>query len=192
MEKARPRAQNLLGVIARWLARLVPNPDFYTLLGGVLAWTVPLLAYMHHYLAASLMILASALVDALDGSVARITRGASRYGEFLDSVTDRLSDLAYFLAIYLAGLPPAPVVLGVGLAVTISYVRAKGELVGVQLRGVGLMERGDRTITLFIIALLAALGNTYWAGMLLWLMVALMAYTVAERSYRVLSSLKEG
>lgn len=186
MERLRPWAKEYMERAGRIAARIIPNPDYYTLLGGLLAWTTPLLAYFNHGLLAAFMIPVSALVDALDGPVARVTRGASRRGEFLDSVVDRLSDTAYFLTIYLLGVSGTALVVGVGLAVTISYVRAKGELVGASLRGVGLMERGDRTATLFLIAFLAGYHMVGLAGKLAWFMNALMAFTVVDRSMRVL------
>ncbi|NOZ30340.1 MAG: CDP-alcohol phosphatidyltransferase family protein [Crenarchaeota archaeon] len=190
MEKARPWAKKTIDEIGRAAAKVMPDPDFYTLLGGFLAWTTVLFAYYGYNLVASLMIPVSAFVDALDGSVARLTRGSTKLGEFLDSVVDRLSDTAYFLTLYMLGLPAIGVVIGIGLAVTISYVRAKGELVGVEMRGVGLMERGDRIATIFVLALLASIHKIHLATILLWLMIALMAFTVVERSVKVAKSLK--
>lgn len=189
MERVRPSVKNILDRVGRIIARVAPNPDALTLLGGLLAWTAVALAWVGEKYAAATMIPVSAAVDALDGAVARATRGASKRGEFLDSVVDRLSDTAYFLTLYLLGVPAAPAVVGAGLAVSISYVRAKGELVGVSMRGVGLMERGDRTVALFLVALLAAMGLASLAAAAAWLVAVLMALTVLERVLKVLGSL---
>lgn len=190
MERVRPSVKNLLDKAGGIIARVAPYPDALTLLGGLLAWLAVILAWRGEEWAAALMIPVSAVIDALDGAVARATRGASKRGEFLDSVVDRLSDTAYFLTLSLLGVPAAPAVIGAGLAVSISYIRAKGELVGVPMRGVGLMERGDRTMALFLVAVIAAWGYTNLAAITAWLVVVLMALTVLERMLRVLGSLE--
>lgn len=89
--------------------------------------------------------------DVFDGEVARRTHQKSKAGAFLDSNLDRLSD-----AIIIIGL-----VLGnyvnyyfgymlLFLTIMISYTRAKAENEGIEMRGVGFMERAERLIILWL------------------------------------------
>lgn len=189
MERLRKRVERQATRIGLLLSRVSSNPDVYTFLGLALAWTSPVLVYWRHLLAGAIMIPVSGLVDVFDGAVARATKRASKRGEFLDSVLDRFSDTAYFYALLGYGFQAEIVLVGLSLALSISYVRAKGEVLGVEMRGVGLMERGDRILAITLIALLAALGLWSISRLLLWALVILMAYTVASRSWRVIKAL---
>jgi len=143
LEKFRRKLSPLTRSIGEVLAKLLPHPNVYTLGGLALAWLTPISSYFGHHFLAIIIIIISSIIDALDGAVARVTGKVTRMGEFLDSVSDRLSDTAYFLALAFAGINSSIVILSLGLSISISYVRAKGELVGVKMRGVGIMERGS-------------------------------------------------
>lgn len=74
---------------------------------------------------AGLLVVVSALGDALDGAVAALTGRASRWGYVLDSLADRASELLYVAAVWLAGAPGS---LAAGTAVGVvllEYVRAR-------------------------------------------------------------------
>jgi len=95
------------------------------------------------------LVIACAILDALDGMVAR-TRGiASDAGELLDAAVDRYAEIATFagIAAYYRSYP-----LGFWLALTslagallVSYARAKGEISGIDAR-MGSMNRGERAV----------------------------------------------
>ena len=55
--------------------------------------------------AGALLVLLSALLDGLDGSVAVLRDRVTRHGAVLDGVGDRLCDLLFVLALVLAGAP---------------------------------------------------------------------------------------
>jgi len=108
------------------------------------------------FLAAWLLILASAC-DMLDGAVARIARKATRFGAFLDSTLDRLSDFAVFagIVIYYARQSPANLtfvlagMLAFFNAFMISYTRARAEDIIDSCR-VGYWQRGERSAAILI------------------------------------------
>ncbi len=86
------------------------------------------------------------LLDILDGRLARATNQQSRAGAFLDSVADRWGELFVFsgFAWLLRGSPWLPVVMfAVAGSVMVSYTRARGEALGVELNG-GTMQRAER------------------------------------------------
>ena len=98
------------------------------------------------------LFIAGGICDFLDGRVARERGRASSAGSFLDSVLDRYSDgvvlvgLAWFYRHDWVLLVVLATMLGSQIT---SYVRAKGESLGVQIH-VGLMQRAERLLLLGI------------------------------------------
>lgn len=82
-------------------SRLPVPPDLLTVLAVVAAaWALVVPAWV-----AALLVLASALLDGLDGSVAVLRDRVTRHGAVLDAVGDRVCDLLFVLALALAGAP---------------------------------------------------------------------------------------
>lgn len=125
------------------------------------------------------------LVDVLDGSVAKASGTASPRGAFFDSVSDRLSDallfggVAWYLASTYGGHAPLLPMAVLAGAMLISYERAKAEGLGFDAKG-GLMERAERFVAL-------GLGLLFDSLLLpvLWVMLALVAVTAAQRFAKV-------
>ena len=162
--------------VARGLIRAAVTPNMLTLLGvaftlgagacyalgggaGRLAWSLgaaPGAPNAYPFLAAWLLILASAC-DMLDGAVARIGNKATRFGAFLDSTLDRLSDFAVYagIGLYYARQSPANLtfVLGSMLAFfnafMISYTKARAEDIIGECRA-GYWQRGERSAAILI------------------------------------------
>ncbi|HKY50220.1 MAG TPA: CDP-alcohol phosphatidyltransferase family protein [Candidatus Limnocylindria bacterium] len=82
------------------------------------------------------VLLLGTLCDTLDGQLARAAGGGTRFGAFLDSTLDRLSDAALAIAaVQLGATLPDPVLYGDGLVLLVasflvSYIRAKAESLG--------------------------------------------------------------
>ena len=101
-----------------------------------------------------LMIL-TGLPDLLDGAIAKAAGTSSTRGAYFDSVSDRLTDImlfsgvAWFLSTTVEGQIHMLPVAVMGLAIMISYQRAKAESLGFDAKG-GLMERAERFIALGI------------------------------------------
>ena len=94
----------------------------------------------------------SGTFDVFDGEVARRTKGESQSGAFLDSNLDRLSDVALILGLVYANL--LSFLLGfiiLFLIIMVSYTRSRAENEGVDMKGVGFMERAERLIYLMFI-----------------------------------------
>jgi len=126
------------------------------------------------FLAAGLLLIVAGLLDIFDGGVARQRGEASRWGAFLDSTLDRISDLILFGTLFWV-LDRQGHELGAALALTsmvvsllVSHIRAEAEAVGVTLTE-GFMQRLERYVLLMIglivpgslvpvLALLTALG----------------------------------
>ncbi|RBY95592.1 CDP-alcohol phosphatidyltransferase [Blastococcus sp. TF02-8] len=95
--------------------------------------------------AAGILIGLSGLLDSLDGALAIGTGRASRRGYVLDSVVDRLTEVAYSAALWVAG---APGWLAVGFGALCwlpDYLRARAGQAGVRRTGpISLWERPTR------------------------------------------------
>jgi archaetidylinositol phosphate synthase len=104
------------------------------------------------------LIIVSGIIDAIDGVLARSTGKVTRFGGFFDSVSDRYSDAIIFMGIIIAGLCN----LLIGLIVLfssmlVSYTRARSEMEGVKMAGIGIAERAERLTFLSLCSII-----TYW------------------------------
>jgi CDP-diacylglycerol--glycerol-3-phosphate 3-phosphatidyltransferase len=108
---------------------------------------------------ALVVLLLGTLSDTLDGQLARAAGGGTRFGAFLDSTLDRLSDAALAIAaIQLGATLPDAVLYGDGLILLVasflvSYIRAKAESLG-EGASVGFAPREAR-IALYLIGVAA-------------------------------------
>lgn len=87
--------------------------------------------------------------DLLDGEVARRTGKETPAGAYLDSNLDRLSDALLILGLIYGGL--IDYLMGyiiLFLVIMISYTRSRAENEGVNMKGVGFMERAERILFL--------------------------------------------
>src|SRR3954463_6202894 len=110
------------------------------------------------------LVIACAILDALDGMVARARGTASDAGELIDAAVDRYAEIATFagIAAYYRNYP-----LGfwlalacLGGALLVSYARAKGEISGIDAR-MGAMNRGERAMYLGIAGLAAPVVSSW-------------------------------
>jgi CDP-diacylglycerol---glycerol-3-phosphate 3-phosphatidyltransferase len=173
-----------LDPVARALGRVGITPDALTVLGVVFAVATALAVATGHLFLGAVGIGLSGLGDLLDGNLARSSGRTGPRGAFFDSVTDRISDVVVLggFAWYLSDRHPHLTLLAfavAALSMLISYERAKAEGLGLTAKG-GLMERAERSILL-------ALALIVPGAMVpvLWVMLALTAFTAVQRFVRV-------
>lgn len=87
--------------------------------------------------------------DVFDGEVARRTDKEGPEGAFLDSNIDRISDAVIIFGLVMCGISYFIGFLLMFLTIMISYTRSRAESEGVEMEGVGLMERAERILTIF-------------------------------------------
>jgi len=132
---------------------------------------------------AAFLLLFSGIFDIFDGAVARRTGTESKTGAFLDSNLDRISDAVIVLGLVYGGI--IDFLHGyflLFLVVMISYTRSRAENEGVTMKGVGLMERAERVIFLFIVFILETwiyflTGLIFGTPFMLFLPFAMILYT---------------
>lgn len=174
--------------MGRALTRAGISPDVITVVGtiGVIAASIGFAA-RGRLVAATIAVTLCALLDVLDGAMARARGQSSRFGAMLDSVMDRIADGAIFgaLAWWLAtsGQPVLAAVCLICLVggQVVSYVKARAEGLGFTCT-VGIAERMERLIILGVGGLLTGFGIASWGlAAALWLLAVLTVITVVQR-----------
>lgn len=129
-------------------------------------------------------ILVGAYFDAVDGAMARRYHLASKMGGILDSVLDRVGEIALYAGLAIGGLIPGWLSLwALSASLMVSYVRARVDIEGVKLKGVGLAERPERLLILLIATILASF-NSQSLLLGVGLIALLSSVTIIERLYR--------
>ncbi len=133
---------------------------------------------------AVLALLIGAYFDAIDGAMARRYHQISKMGGILDSVLDRVGEIALYAGLFAGGLVPGWLSLwALSASLMVSYVRARVDVEGVKLKGVGLAERPERLLILMIATIFAAFNSLsleFGVG----LVALLSTVTIVERLYR--------
>ncbi|MBI3842922.1 MAG: CDP-alcohol phosphatidyltransferase family protein [Thaumarchaeota archaeon] len=133
------------------------SANFWTAVGLVFAFasaTVYALHFDYAFVAGGILLLISGFFDIVDGQVARITKKISKKGAFLDSVFDKIAEVAIFLGILIGGYADGYLVLiAISLSLLVSYTRARAKSLGVQLQGIGIGERAERLLVIAIIGM---------------------------------------
>jgi len=140
----------VLAPYERWLVRAGVSPNAVTLASLATAIGAAVALALGHFAVGGWLYLLTGILDILDGRIARATGRESRAGAFFDSVIDRYAELAVFsgLAVYYRSSPALVAVLLAAIgSVMVSYVRARGEALGVDVK-VGTMQRPERLLYL--------------------------------------------
>ncbi len=152
---ARRSTQLLIGSIAGFLARLHVTPNQATVMGFLLTTAVALVIASGRLQLGGVLLIVTLALDAVDGTLARLTGAESRFGAFLDSTLDRWAEIAlYFgLAWHFTRAEQDGVVLlcmaALATSLMVSYTRARAEAIGVPLKE-GLFTRFERLLVLIV------------------------------------------
>ena len=183
----KPAVVRIISPTARGLLRIGLTPNSVTAIGAVGVIATSLIAYPNgHLFGGTVAICLLALSDLFDGTMARLSeKGPSRWGGFLDSTVDRVTDsaIALGLLIYLAReKDPLSYVLLVSIVAgfLVSYIRAKAESMQIECKG-GFAERTERLIILLTAIGFTGLGVSYVLTIGIWLLAAASVYTSLER-----------
>ncbi|WP_354670929.1 phosphatidylinositol phosphate synthase [Actinomadura sp. DC4] len=189
LNQLRPALSKATSPVAHALARTGVTPNTVTIIGtlGCVAGALGFYPFGEFFWG-TVVITVFVFFDLFDGAVARVTGKTSRFGAFLDSNMDRVSDAAIFSGLILryAGKDHNDMLL-VCLAlfclisgVLVSYARARAEGMGINAT-IGLAERGERLIVSLVAIGLAGLGVPYVLAAGLWILSIASAITVVQR-----------
>lgn len=183
----KPAVNRAIEPIVRFAIRLGVTPDAVTIFGTLGSIAMAILFYPKGDLfLGTLAISLFVLSDLFDGAIARLSqRGASRWGGFLDSTCDRLTDASilgsFSVFCIIEDYRIYPIVLScLVTGFLIPYVRAKAESFNIQCT-VGVAERTERLILSLTAIGLQGLGVPYIMPILFWLLLLLSLITVSAR-----------
>ena len=139
------------------------SPNFWTGIGLVFAFASAIayglnLQIEYAFIFGGILLLISGFFDVVDGQVASVTKKTSQKGAFLDSVFDKIAEVAIFLGILIGGFAePYLVFLAITLSLLVSFTRSRAESLGIKLQGIGIGERAERLLVIAIIGMIPGL-----------------------------------
>ena len=183
----KPAVTVIVNPVARLMLRVGLTPNSVTVAGAVGLVCSALYFYPRgDFKVGSLAIMFFSLSDLFDGAMARISqKGASRWGSFLDSTIDRITDSVILIGLSLSLIRShdrlTPVVLATLVTgMLISYIRAKAESLGMECNG-GIAERTERLVIVLLSILFHGLGIAYALPIGIWVLAILGLVTVVQR-----------
>lgn len=196
-------AMRIINAMVQGLASAGVSPNILTAIGVSINIGCGVLFGLGEFFWAGIVLIVANLFDMLDGNVARLTGNVTKFGGFLDSSLDRLSDMVSFfgIMIFYAGNSPQHSLLNVFLAgvgmiasVMVSYTTARSESLGVKAN-VGFLQRPERIVLLII----GALSTWNWASdnffanrmpQVLWVLAVGSIWTLVHRMYFIWTELR--
>ena len=152
----------VLDPLGKFFNRLGITPNMMTMVGLAGNTVGAYFLSQGNFLVGGLLVLVMTPIDALDGTMARLRGESSDFGAFVDSVSDRYSELIiyggllyYFLSIGnpLGGLITYTAAAG---SILVSYVKSRAETLGYTAK-IGILSRAERYLVLA-----PSLVLTYW------------------------------
>lgn len=179
-DKMRVRFKGILDPIGGFFNRLGLMPNTMTILGLVGNAVGAVFLALGHMTIGGLIILAMGPVDALDGTMARLRGMSTEFGAFVDSVTDRYSELVIFGGLIYYYLIQGDWLLGMvsfaaaSGSVLVSYIRARAASLGMDTK-VGVLTRFER----YLVLAPSLIFNLPWLGV--WIIAVLANLTALQR-----------
>ena len=175
--------------VAAFLSKFDVHPNVVSIFGFLLSLIPPLLYAMGYPVWGAITLILTNVFDSIDGTLARMTNKASRFGAFLDSNLDRFSEFALFLgfAYYFRNDFTNLILIFLALfgSLMVSYTRARAEGLDRDVASgrdkrlrVGPMDRTFRILYIFFMSFLWE-----YFKILISLYVVLVYITVFRRMY---------
>ena len=165
---SRTRVKKVFEPIALGMGRLGLTPNALTLIGFAITTAGAILVGVQAWIVGGLVVFVGGVFDMFDGTLARATGQASKFGAFMDSTFDKAGEILVFIGCLGAlansnvGTVPILVAAGaMGASIMVSYTRAKSDALGYS-SGMGLASVGimPREVRLVIISLGIVLTGT--------------------------------
>jgi CDP-diacylglycerol---glycerol-3-phosphate 3-phosphatidyltransferase len=152
-DQLRIRFKGFLDPIGAFFNRMGLMPNTVTILGLIGNIIGAIFLAQGKMTLGGIIILIMGPVDALDGTMARLRGESSDFGAFVDSVTDRYSELVimggllYYFLDHQQGAYAGLVFIAAAGSVLVSYVRARAASLGYDTK-VGILTRFERYLVL--------------------------------------------
>lgn len=193
--------RGVLEAVARFFNRLGVTPNQLTLIGLVLQGIVAVVIAAGYLQLAGILLVFFSIFDAFDGTLARMTGQASRFGAFFDATIDRYAEsiVLFGLLVYYTGQPDSTtqtllIYVAVVGSLLVSYTRAKAESLGIPCKE-GILTRAERVV-LLVVGLLLGTWQPFAAlpdalTVVLWLLAILSNVTAIQRVFAVRKTVRE-
>ncbi|WP_427896783.1 CDP-alcohol phosphatidyltransferase family protein [Gardnerella sp. 2492] len=212
LESLRSGFKRAISPIAKFLVRLGVTANSITIVGTVAVVIIAFAtAFSKQFVIGTIFLTIFVLADSLDGSVAALTTGGTKFGAFLDSTLDRIADWSLFISVCIClykahekemctWIPTfnGNIIKYVGLlsclialmgAFVTSYTRARGQSINVDPKK-GLITRADRVAVILVSMGLVGLTNQlFWLSLSMILLAIGGIITVFQRIFEVKKSL---
>jgi len=182
----RARIKRIGEPIALLLGRIGFTPDALTVVGFGIVLAAAFAAAAGQWVLTALILIFGTLFDGLDGTLARATGKTSDFGAFLDSTMDRAGEAVIYAGIAAgAAMSGKTEVIGLatlalGTGSLVSYVRARGEGLGV-CASIGIAQRAERAAVLIVGLLAGGLASATWLTAALLIIAVASVITVMQR-----------
>jgi CDP-diacylglycerol---glycerol-3-phosphate 3-phosphatidyltransferase len=176
--------KHILDPVAAFLNRLGIMPNTITIIGLIGNIIGAYFLAIGNLTVGGIIILVMGPIDALDGTMARLRGNATVFGAFVDSVSDRYSELfilggLLFHFLLIGDIRGAAVTYVAAMgSVMVSYIRARAQSVGFDTK-VGILSRVER----FLILVPCLIFNQPLIA--LWIMAVLTNFTALQRIWHV-------
>lgn len=183
-DRWRLRLKWLIDPVGAFLNRLGLTPIFMTLLGLAGNLVGAFFIAQGHMTLGGILVLVMTPIDALDGTMARLRGEASEWGAFVDSVTDRYSELAimggllYYFAYRGDALSAVVTFAAAAGSVLVSYTKARANALKFDAN-TGILTRAERYL---VVAPLLVFNLPVLA---VWITAVLANITALQRIWRV-------
>lgn len=183
-DQMRVRLKVVLDPIGTFLNKIGLTPNMMTVLGMFGNLVAAIFLARGDMFLGGLFILIFGAFDALDGTMARLRGETGKFGAFLDSVTDRYSELFVLggLLIYFVSKGDTLATVGIYIAaagsVLVSYTKARAESLNFNAN-IGILSRVERYIVTVFFLLL---GQPMIA---IWIIAILANITALQRIWKV-------
>ena len=185
--RLKPAVTRVITPVAAFALRRGVTPNAVTWVGAIGVVVCALYFYPRgEFFIGTLAICILALSDLFDGTMARLSSsGSSKWGGFLDSTIDRITDSSILLgvSIYLIDRGDAlsyVVLVTLVTGMLVPYIRAKAESFGISGSG-GIAERTERLIISLAAIGFDGLGVSYVLAVGMWTLAVLGLFTVLQR-----------
>jgi CDP-diacylglycerol--glycerol-3-phosphate 3-phosphatidyltransferase len=179
-DQMRVRFKGILDPIARFFNRLGLMPNTITIIGLIGNTIGAFFLARGQMTIGGLIILAMGPIDALDGTMARLRGEPSEFGAFVDSVSDRYSELVIFGGLLYYFMEQGQILyvvlayLAAAGSILVSYTRARAQSLGIDTK-IGILTRFERYL---VLAPLLVLNLPRLA---LWILAILANFTALQR-----------
>jgi phosphatidylglycerophosphate synthase len=178
--------------LGRWLSPLAQrcplSPNAITVIALILNVGAAYLLYRRFFLIAMVVVVVAGLADAFDGIVARAQNKSSRFGDFLDHVSDRISDTLLITGWLLGNGVRIPLAIAVIIAVMLNgYIGTQIEATW-GTRSYDAMGRGEFVLALVIFPIVShILFANGWNAMHIqnWMTALLLAFALLGIAQRL-------